>query len=187
MSVGSGSKVSRADYFFFFLIVSKVCAVLSRSVMSDSWQPRGLQPSRLFCPWGFSRQEYWNGLSCPYSFLQKFQCTINRLPLCRKTLHIKRHLQAQENSLIMYHLSIFALISSQRLLKIYVLLQFISKHLLLFVLSKEFYSFRVTFRLLTILSLFYLWGERMLYFYCLLRYQTQIRTLQKEKITGQCL
>ena len=108
MSVGSGSKVSRADYFFFFLIVSKVCAVLSRSVMSDSWQPRGLQPSRLFCPWGFSRQEYWNGLSCPYSFLQKFQCTINRLPLCRKTLHIKRHLQAQENSLIMYHLSIFA-------------------------------------------------------------------------------
>ena len=34
-------------------------AVLSRSVMSDSLCPRGLYPARLFCPWGFSRQEYW--------------------------------------------------------------------------------------------------------------------------------
>ena len=24
-----------------------------------------LQPARLLCPWGFSRQEYWNGLPCP--------------------------------------------------------------------------------------------------------------------------
>ena len=22
-------------------------------------------PARLLCPWGFSRQEYWSGLSCP--------------------------------------------------------------------------------------------------------------------------
>ena len=28
------------------------CAVLSRSVMSDSLQPHGLWPTRLFCPWG---------------------------------------------------------------------------------------------------------------------------------------
>ena len=28
-------------------------------------QPYGLQPTRLLCPWGFSRQEYWSGLSCP--------------------------------------------------------------------------------------------------------------------------
>ena len=41
------------------------CAVLSRSVVSDSLQPCGLQPARLFCPCGFSRQEYWSGLSCP--------------------------------------------------------------------------------------------------------------------------
>ena len=27
-----------------------VCAVLSRSVMSDSLQPHGLQPTRLLCP-----------------------------------------------------------------------------------------------------------------------------------------
>ena len=27
--------------------------------------PHGLQPSRLLCPWGFSRQEYWSELPCP--------------------------------------------------------------------------------------------------------------------------
>ena len=39
--------------------------VLSSSVMSNSSWPLRLQPSRLLCPWGFSRQEYWNGLPCP--------------------------------------------------------------------------------------------------------------------------
>ena len=34
-------------------------------VVSDSLWPHGLQPTRLFCPWGFSRQEYWSGLPCP--------------------------------------------------------------------------------------------------------------------------
>ena len=44
---------------------NKECAVLSCSVMSDSLQPYGLQPARLLCPWGFSRQEYWSGLPFP--------------------------------------------------------------------------------------------------------------------------
>ena len=30
--------------------------------MSDSLRPRGLELTRLFCPWEFSRQEYWRGL-----------------------------------------------------------------------------------------------------------------------------
>ena len=40
--------------------------------MSDSLWPHGLQPFRFPCPWGFSRQEYWNGLlfsspvDCPH-------------------------------------------------------------------------------------------------------------------------
>ena len=38
--------------------------VLSRSVLSDSQPPQGLQPSRLLCPWSFSRQEQWSGLPC---------------------------------------------------------------------------------------------------------------------------
>ena len=43
----------------------KACTVLSHSVVSDSLQPYGLLLSRLFCPWRFSRQEYWSGLPCP--------------------------------------------------------------------------------------------------------------------------
>ena len=45
----------------------KVYLVLSRSVMSDSLWPHGLQGklTRLLCPWGFSRQEHWSGLPFP--------------------------------------------------------------------------------------------------------------------------
>ena len=28
-------------------------------------RPQELQPTRLLCPWGLSRQEYWSGLPCP--------------------------------------------------------------------------------------------------------------------------
>ena len=47
------------------LYICVCCAVLGCSVVSDSLQPHGLWPVRLLCPWGFSRQEYWSGLSCP--------------------------------------------------------------------------------------------------------------------------
>ena len=39
------------------------CAVLSLSIMSNS-ATHELQPVRLLCLWGFSRQEYWSGLPC---------------------------------------------------------------------------------------------------------------------------
>ena len=42
-----------------------VCACSVASVMSDSLQPCGLEPTRLLCPWEFTRQEYWNGLPFP--------------------------------------------------------------------------------------------------------------------------
>ena len=45
----------------YFLVCS---VVLSYSVISDPLRPRGLQPTRLLCPQGFSRQEYWSGLPC---------------------------------------------------------------------------------------------------------------------------
>ena len=41
------------------------CAMLSHSVVSDSLRPLGLQPGRLLCPRGDSRQEYWIELPCP--------------------------------------------------------------------------------------------------------------------------
>ena len=42
----------------FTLFLPLVCAVLSCSV-------RLCEPTRLFCPQGFSRLEYWSGLPCP--------------------------------------------------------------------------------------------------------------------------
>ena len=39
--------------------------LLSRSVVSDSLQPHGLQPARRLCPCGFYRQEYWSVLPRP--------------------------------------------------------------------------------------------------------------------------
>ena len=49
------------------LTIPVCCAVLSHSVVSDSSGPHGLQPTRLLCPWAFSRQEYWSGLPWPPS------------------------------------------------------------------------------------------------------------------------
>ena len=40
-----------------------VCAVLSRSVVSDSFQPHADRQAPLFM--GFSKQEYWSGLPWP--------------------------------------------------------------------------------------------------------------------------
>ena len=36
-----------------------------RSVVSDSLPSRGLQPTRLLCPWDFPKQEYWSGVPLP--------------------------------------------------------------------------------------------------------------------------
>ena len=46
-------------------LVQGYWCMLSHSVMSDSLQPHGLQTTRVLCPGGFSRQEYWSGLLCP--------------------------------------------------------------------------------------------------------------------------
>ena len=40
-----------------------VC-VLSGTVMSDSLQPHGLQPTRLFCPWNFPGKN--TGVDCHF-------------------------------------------------------------------------------------------------------------------------
>ena len=45
-------------------VLSHFAVLCSDSVVSNSLGPRGLQPTRLLCPWRFSRQEYWNGLPC---------------------------------------------------------------------------------------------------------------------------
>ena len=40
-----------------------VWVCVSRSVVSDSLWPLWIVASRLLCPWGFSRQEYWSGFA----------------------------------------------------------------------------------------------------------------------------
>ena len=40
------------------------CAVLSNSVVSDSWWPHGLQPARLLCPWN-SQARILEGVTMP--------------------------------------------------------------------------------------------------------------------------
>ena len=52
------------DTAAYFLHTRHSCAVLRCLVVSDSLQPYGLWPSRLLCPWGFSRREYWSVLPC---------------------------------------------------------------------------------------------------------------------------
>ena len=54
-----------AGVFFTKYGYYKYVCVLSRLVVSDSLRPHGLWPTRLFCPCGFSRQEYLSGLPCP--------------------------------------------------------------------------------------------------------------------------
>ena len=44
-----------------------LCAVLSRSVVSDSFRPHGLWRARLLCLRRFSRPEYWSGMPCPFA------------------------------------------------------------------------------------------------------------------------
>ena len=48
------------QYHILFMYAADKC-----SVVSNSLQPHGLQPSRLLCPWNISRQEYWSGLPFP--------------------------------------------------------------------------------------------------------------------------
>ena len=66
ISQKASDEASNFNYLFGCqptICINVVCNVLSRSVVSDSLQPHGLQ---FLCPCGFSRQEYWSGLLCPH-------------------------------------------------------------------------------------------------------------------------
>ena len=67
--------------------------VLSCSIMSNSLWPHGLQPTRLLCPWGFSRHEYESGLPCSPSARGSSQTHGSNpgLQLCRQILYRLNH------------------------------------------------------------------------------------------------
>ena len=95
------------NYFYFkchFLAVLKIktgipslirrkerACVLSHSVASDPLRPHRLQPTRLLCPWGSSRQEYWSGLPALLQGIFPTQVSNPGLPHCRQILHYMSH------------------------------------------------------------------------------------------------
>ena len=65
-----GNSISNICSVILYLNKKSPCPhahVLSHSVVSNSVWHHGLQPARLLCPWGFSRQENWRGLPCPHT------------------------------------------------------------------------------------------------------------------------
>ena len=64
-----------------------VCA-LSHSVVSNSWQPHGLYPSRPLRPWGLSRPKHWSGLPCPPSGDLSNPGIEPRFPHCSRILYL---------------------------------------------------------------------------------------------------
>ena len=47
----------------YLIFLRKVKVLVAQSC--PTLRPPGLYPTRLLCPWGFFRQEYWSGLPCP--------------------------------------------------------------------------------------------------------------------------
>ena len=70
---------------------SRTWDVLRHSVVSDTLGPHRLQPTRLLCPWGFSRQEYWRGLPCPPPGDLPNPGIEPRFPHCRRVLYHLSH------------------------------------------------------------------------------------------------
>ena len=63
----TGKGIHQAVYCHPAYLTYKHSACM-RAKLLQSWPtltPFGLQPARLLCPWRFSRQGNWSGLSCP--------------------------------------------------------------------------------------------------------------------------
>jgi len=84
------------DFIFFLwrssiILCVYVCAMLSCSVVSNSVQPHGLQPTSLLCSWGFSRQEYWSGFHALLQGIFPTQASNSDLLYCRWILYWLSH------------------------------------------------------------------------------------------------
>ena len=79
------------QFLIFCLVCFMCCAVLSRSVVSDSLRPRRLQPARLLCPWDSPGRN--TGVGC-HALLQGIFLTqeLNQdLLHCRQILYLLSH------------------------------------------------------------------------------------------------
>ena len=67
------------------------CAVLSHSVVSNSLQRYGLQPTRFLCPWNFPGQNTGVGRHSPLQGIFPTQGLNPGLPHCRRILYHLSH------------------------------------------------------------------------------------------------
>ena len=67
----------------------KVC--ITCSVVSNSLQSHGLKPTRLLCPWGFSRQKFWSELPFFSPVIFPTQGSNPGLLPCRQILYHLSH------------------------------------------------------------------------------------------------
>ena len=76
----------------------------SRSVLSDSLQPHGLQPARLLCPWNFPGKD--TRVGCHFLLQGMFltQRLNPGLPHCRQTLYHLSHQGSPANLLLLPNL-----------------------------------------------------------------------------------
>ena len=67
--------------------ISSHCVCVSHSVVADSLQPHGLQPTRLLCPWDFTDKD--TGVSCHFLLQGIFPTQGSNLGLlrCRQILY----------------------------------------------------------------------------------------------------
>ena len=82
--------LNSVNFFSEYIFLSCPC-MLSRSVMSDSMQSHGLQPTKLLCPWDFPGKN--TGVGCHF-FLQEIfptQGLTPGLPHYRQTLYPLSH------------------------------------------------------------------------------------------------
>ena len=85
-----------------FTLWNAMCCVLSLSVVSDSLRPHGLWSSRILCPWGLFRLEYWSGLPCPPPGIFPTQGSNPGLLHCRQILYHLSHQGSQWNTIYQY-------------------------------------------------------------------------------------
>ena len=85
----------REPFLKYFTHTYYLCCVLSWAVLRcvQLFWPHGLQPARLLCPWGFSRQEWWSGLL--QGFFQT-QGSNPGLPHWKRILYHLNHREVQE-------------------------------------------------------------------------------------------
>ena len=73
-------------------LLSYLCSVLSRSVVSDSLWPHGLLPARLLCPWGSPGKNTEMGCHALLQGIFPAQGSNPGLPHCRRILYCLSHL-----------------------------------------------------------------------------------------------